>query len=146
MNHIVMVTVGIVLLMEAMMDFRWKEIAVWRLCLYGIVICCYLLLTNQNIDFKECFFGIGIGVFFLLFAKISNEAVGYGDGAVILMLGSIIGGKDLLRILCLAFFLLMMAAMGLFVWNRFGLDKIKKKRLAFLPFLFLGYLGGIMLW
>lgn len=78
--------------------------------------------------------GAGVGLFFLLVSKITKEAIGYGDGWMICILGTFLGISDLLEVLAAAWLLLSMTAMICLVkkWSR-------KTAFPLVPFLMTGY-------
>ena len=63
-----------------------------------------------------------------------------GDGLMIFAMGSVLNAGELMEILCLSFLLC-----GIYAGLQLGL--LKKKRnteIPFVPFLLVGYLGGIL--
>lgn len=80
------------------------------------------------------------GALLLLLAGGSREAVGYGDGWSILLLGLLLGGKAAFGILLLAFLL----ASAYALWLTAGRRQSAKYRFAFLPYIGAGFL--IWLW
>lgn len=66
--------------------------------------------------------------------------MGIGDGLMIFAMGSVLNAGELMEILCLSFLLC-----GIYAGLQLGL--LKKKRnteIPFVPFLLVGYLGGIL--
>ena len=79
------------------------------------------------------------GMLLLLLGRITSQAVGYGDGWVILILGLFLAPAELLGILGLASALAGIWALYLVVRKR------KDQEIPFLPFLLLGFAGGVLL-
>lgn len=110
--------------------------------LYGAAaaaVCCNLLFRYQ--PFRTSFYGALLGGCFLLLARLTKEAIGYGDGIGIAVTGIFTGGTKLLLLLTLA--LLLSACYG-----TAGLLLHKKSSsdaMPFFPFLFLAAVGGIFL-
>ena len=83
----------------------------------------------------------GIGVFIILIALISGGMVGFGDGLLILTMGSVLGAGELAGILCGALLLC-----GIYSGIEYlMLKKSRSEEIPFVPFLLIGYLGGIFL-
>lgn len=121
-------------------DIKSKELPVAFLQAFGIWgIVCNFMLRYQS--FKEVLAGIGIGLLFLVIGKLTEEAIGYGDGYGIMILGVFLGWKMTAGIVCLA--LILSALYGVY---RIILGKgSMKERMAFFPFMFLSAAGGIWL-
>lgn len=84
---------------------------------------------------------MGIGVFIILIALISGGMVGFGDGLLILTMGSVLGTGELAGILCGALLLC-----GIYSGIEYlMLKKSRSEEIPFVPFLLIGYLGGIFL-
>ena len=82
-----------------------------------------------------------IGAIFLLASVITGGALGMGDGWVMLALGCMTGTTVYLRTLGSGLFLsAVVSALLLTVFHR-----SRKTEIPFIPFLFLGYTGGIFI-
>ena len=79
--------------------------------------------------------GIGVGVLFLLASKVTEEAIGYGDGWMICILGTFLGISDLLEVLAAAWLLLSVTAMICLVKKKWS----RKTAFPLVPFLMTGY-------
>ena len=75
------------------------------------------------------------GLLFLIIGRITHEAVGYGDGLIIILMGMYM---DLWRLLFCLFISAMIA--GVFAFILLVIKKDRKKEIPFVPFLLLGYL------
>ncbi len=79
--------------------------------------------------------------FIILIALISGGMVGFGDGLLILTMGSVLGTGELAGILCGALLLC-----GIYSGIEYlMLKKSRSEEIPFVPFLLIGYLGGIFL-
>ena len=117
-------------------DIRKKE-SVYR-CFYflagGI-----LWRIRQGLLWPAGIISMGIGVFIILIALISGGMVGFGDGLLILTMGSVLGAGELAGILCGALLLC-----GIYSGIEYlMLKKSRSEEIPFVPFLLIGYLGGI---
>ena len=77
----------------------------------------------------------------ILIALISGGMVGFGDGLLILTMGSVLEAGELAGILCGALLLC-----GIYSGIEYlMLKKSRSEEIPFVPFLLIGYLGGIFL-
>ena len=125
-------------------DIREKEISLWKLQIYGFLILGIFLsrfFIQKNSLFsllEKGIFGLIPGLLFLFLAKASKEAVGYGDGIILLFIGISIGFWQCLGVLFTALLGIFLAeAMILILAGR-----KKNVRIPFLPFLLTGMAGG----
>ena len=88
----------------------------------------------------EVICGAGIGGLVLMLALVSREAVGAGDGMILIVAGIILGFLGVLELLMTALLLTGIAALFLLVVKRKG----RAYRLPFVPFLLAAYLLQLM--
>lgn len=88
----------------------------------------------------EVICGAGIGGLVLMLALVSREAVGAGDGMILIVAGIILGFWGVLELLMTALLLTGIAALFLLVVKRKG----RAYRLPFVPFLLAAYLLQLM--
>lgn len=127
----------IFLALNAWNDLRRKKIlliTVWIFGVAGIV----LNICTGEMDMTTAA-ALLPGGLFLTISKTTNQAVGYGDGIVILVMGVYQGLWGTVNSVMIGLFLAALWAMGLTVFRK----KKKQDNFAFLPFLLLGYLGGM---
>lgn len=125
---------------NAVSDIRTKKIIGWSAGIFGLFGLLYgFILGGLNL------FTVAIallpGIVFLIIGKLSREAFGYGDGIVVLIMGLYIGIQKLVDSLLIA---LLLAG----VWSIVLMVFLKKKKQAefpFVPFVLLGYLGGLFI-
>ncbi len=138
------ITAGIFLTVGAFWDIREKRISqVWmRLgLLVGLGCMIYGCVTGQR-GVMEILTACLPGALFLLISAVTHEQMGSGDGLALLVLGGLLGAKRV-------WFIWMISLGGVFLFGMMLLILKKgtgKTRIAFFPFLLLGYLviaGGV---
>jgi len=121
-------------------DFRKKQIPILLLLgMSGLVVGALIICQTGSVQAKVL--GGSLGLFFFLISKCTNEAVGYGDSWIILLLGIHLGSFVLLQIL-------FVASLSAGVCSLFLLWKRKWKRhftLPFVPYLTIAYMGVMFL-
>ena len=90
---------------------------------------------------KSILLGAGVGALFLIVGAFTKEAIGYGDGLGIMIVGILEGCRSLLFILIIAFCL--SSIWGL--WKLLVLRTNKDETMPFYPCLFLASIGGLLL-
>lgn len=130
--------IGGALLYMAVYDLRKKVIPLYMILVIGIITILHTILC-RSLPLAQLLFGLGIGIFFLVFSKITREAVGYGDSLVLLCLGMFLGGSLLSKMIMVAtlgsslFAIVVGIVKG---WNR-------KLTLPFIPFVCASYVGVV---
>ena len=95
--------------------------------------------NNQNL--KEMMLGSLVGMVLLMIGWFTREAIGYGDGFGVVVLGMVEGFSMTIQIVWLAFVL-----SGIYgLWQLIILRKGKTDSIPFFPFLFLAKLGALIL-
>ncbi len=132
-------------------DWREKQISLWKIWLYAIVIVIYEIwcflggFLGGHKEISEWMIGVltGIlpGIGMLIMGKLSQEAIGYGDGYLTLILGFSMGFWEILGILGIALFGVFGVAVYLVVIRK----RSRNSQIAFVPFLLLG-MAGTALW
>lgn len=132
--------IGALLFILGIQDIKRKEISCWWLIsLLPLIV--IELATPSEITFIERIFGILLGLFFVILSKVTRGQIGIGDGYVLCAIGVILGiGKSTI-LLSYAFLLTSVVSIVLLVFFRWN----RKKTIPFVPFLFLGYLGCILI-
>lgn len=124
-------------------DIREKQIPVPMLVLTGCAGTGIQFFEN-SVSLGSWFGGVFLGTFMLGVAFITGEAVGYGDGWLILVMGMSLGFAGSLASMLMAF-----GASALFGGCLLAFKKVKRDyRIPFAPFLFFGsaiycLMGGI---
>ena len=111
-------------------DIREKKISIFKVLLFALAGISYRLITG---DFS--WQGIGGSLFpgsiLLMLALLTNESIGYGDGATVLALGLWMGG----------WFTGMAVIFGILlsgIWGVICIFRSRNEPIAFIPFLLLG--------
>ncbi len=120
----------------AFLDAKYKEFPV-TVPVTGFVAGLVLQLVIGRLGIIEIAGGCALGAVFLLVAKISRNAVGYGDGLVLVSTGAFLGitGNVILLMVSLALAVLFAVVM-------LALKKMKRKsQIAFVPFMLGGFVA-----
>lgn len=117
------------------MDIKTKRIPMWILGA-GILAAFVFRVLQRKQMMVLWLSGGAVGLVFLVVGKITREALGYGDGVLIGILGIYLGIWDLLCLLLTAFFLAALYAAGLLTVRKFR----KKTAFPFVPFLGMAYI------
>lgn len=133
----VKIILGILLLVESIIDIKSKKVWLWMPFLAGIVGLGYRILKGYT-NIPEV--GAILAVFLLLFliSKITKESLGMGDvwviGSLLLAIGLVEGIKSIF----IGFLLTGIYGGILMVIKKCG----GKTRIPFIPFLLAGFIGG----
>ena len=135
-----------ILLLCSVEDGKQKTVTLWKIGFYGIFVMGTfigeVLFQGENIYEKSVFALMGSipGILFFIISKASEEAIGYGDCWIILLMGLSVGIWNTLGILSMALFGAFLWAVFIFVRNRGRKDR----EIPFLPFLTMGMAGAYM--
>lgn len=124
----------------ACLDLKMKSLPVWLLMTASVSLGIYRV-CNWEESGALWLGGAGIGILFLIISRLTDEAIGYGDSWMILLLGIYLGLWDILWLLSIAFVLSGMTSVVLLVRNRYS----RKLSFPFIPFLALSYAGVMYL-
>lgn len=130
--------INIYLFWGAWVDLRKKAISnlyLWLGGMAGIVYNFIKMLTGEFV-LEERFMAILPGIFMLAIAKITNEKIGYGDGWVILILGSFLKFSEIYRLLQFAVILAAVVSVSFIIVKKAG----REYKMPFLPFLWIAYI------
>jgi len=117
----------------SVVDIKRRKIPLSWLLLGGVLMFVIKRLIYPASAFQT-FLGIVIGMLFLLLSKLTNEAIGEGDGILILIIGIACGGSYAIFAIIIACMLLCMV--GAVVKIRAKVTR--KTQLPFYPFLTVG--------
>ena len=119
-------------------DIRTREVSLLSIVVFGIVgmvRACFLGTVSVDLVWNVC-----MGVAVIGLSIISKGAVGMGDGLLFLSLGTVLPFEELLTAFLLGLF--FCCFWGIVVLCLSG--KVKKTEMPFVPFLMLGYIGGLI--
>lgn len=129
----------------SVIDFRKKELPAGFLAGFaaaGLAVQVGVLLGGDGIESCVSWIAGGAaGILLLGAAKLTNEAIGYGDALTAAVVGIWLGVIPLMEI----FFLGLCLAAGYSAWLFLVKKTGGKYRIAFLPFLMAGYLIWLLL-
>lgn len=118
---------------QGIIDFKYKKIPLCLSVAGAILGVVFSLVEGRA--FREIGFSVVPGILALLFAKITKEILGYGDGIVFLVMGLYLNLEQLLSVVLLSFVLAGFVGIILLVIFK----KNKDDRIPFLPFLGVAY-------
>lgn len=128
------------LIIETREDIENRELALEKL-IFFLLIGLLLKIFWLHGNIAELLSGMSVGMVLLVVSYLSDEALGYGDGMVVLITGVLCGIKMTIVTVSFAFLFMSIAAMVLLVSNGF----FYKERVPFVPCILAGFLGGIFL-
>lgn len=137
---------GIVLALWALEDGRRKSVSRISLIAGGCflyaagLLCCGTETVTAGKRVLESGAGVLPGILLLLCARIWKRSVGTADGIVFLFLGPLLGFWKAFALLWVSLILFCLACAVLLLAGRITV----KSRIAFLPFVFAGYLGCLL--
>lgn len=121
-------------------DVKSRELPLAFLTAFGLLgVACNIIWKYQSL--KEVLIGCCIGGIFLVVGWLTKEAVGYGDGLSLVILGVFEGFSGMIPIVFGAF--LLSGVYGL--WRIIGLGEAASDTMPFFPFLFLALIGVIVI-
>ena len=132
--------IGVLLFILGVQDIKQKEISCWWLISIVPLIISELIIPSE-ITLMERVFGGLLGLFFVIVSKVTKGQIGIGDGYVLCAIGVILGISKSTILISYAFLLTSVVSIVLLVFFRWN----RKKTIPFVPFLFLGYLGCILI-
>lgn len=126
----------IILIPASVQDIKEKSVSV---LITSVGLCAGLIinLILQTDKIPRLFLCIVPGLFLIACAWVTHEAIGYGDGLVMLAIGNIVGLASSTKILFLALMIAGFYSIGLMVVKKAGRGAV----VPFVPFLLIGVLG-----
>lgn len=118
---------------SAIQDIKEKRIRILP-CLVGIILGIVFNLIGEK-GIAAVFGGLVPGAFLLLCSAVSREAVGCGDGVILMAIGSIIGGVYGAMALMDALIVSGLVSLVLLTVKKAG----RSTTIPFVPFLFAGF-------
>lgn len=118
---------------QAGVDFKYKEIPVWLSIAGGVIGIVFCIIEKRF--FAEVILACLPGVLAFFFSWVSREAMGYGDGMTLVVMGLYLPIRQLLSVSLLAFWAAGVVAFVLLIIFR----KNGNYRIPFIPFLGLAY-------
>ncbi len=128
------------LLFLSVTDIRKRKLRLGIL-LAGFPIVTAVRLISRDIPAAILLAGAAVGITFLIISKATEEAFGYGDSILIMILGILLGFWSVLCLLVAAFFMAAVFSGIMLVKKRFT----RKSSMPFVPFLTAAYIGGMLI-
>lgn len=125
---------------NAWIDIRKRRISLFTAAVFLIAGIIFLMCEGR--DVKELLLTLSVVLFFLGFSIFSKGAFGLGDVWVLLGLCVMLETEKFFTVLCISMLLASGWSMILLVF----LHKNGKTEFPFVPFLLLGYVGGMLIW
>ncbi len=142
-NAIALIINGLVfllLLICSVDDIHKKTIHLKKLIIFMIPIVIGTLIRT-DIGIIQCITGMIVGVLFIVISKVTRGAIGMGDGLLLCVTGLGLGIWRNLEMLCYALLFAAIYSSILLIRN----FRNRKRKIPFVPFLFLGYICCILL-
>lgn len=124
---------GVVLLIQGLIDLKHKEIPILVSVMGAVVGIGICILEKREIG--SLLLAILPGIVALLFARMSHEALGYGDGVLFVVMGIYLSLENVLEIALIAFGMAGVWALILITICR----KERSYQIPFVPFLTSAY-------
>ena len=121
-------------------DIRRKQISLWLTAVFGAAG--ILAAIGQGRWSWEILVSAVISCGFLGLGILTEGAIGLGDGWILLALGTVLTLREYLTVLLTGMGCCAVWAFILLMFRRCG----RQTEIPFVPFLLLGYLGGVWLW
>lgn len=132
--RIFIIIIGVLLFMAGIVDIRKKQISRGFL-LVLMLVCVAAAFCKEDFGIFDAAGGAAIGLCAIGVSMMARGQIGRGDGMVIAVVGLVLGGHRCLAAVCMASFIMCLAAIVVLVTKKGG----RGTRLAFLPALFTGY-------
>lgn len=131
---------GIILAAAGIEDLRKKEIHILYIAgMFVTAIIGILFMPEKNVF--SIFGGLSIGLCMIGLSVITEEQIGRGDGLVVAALGLMLGARNGLTMLCMASLIQSVVSVGFLITRKGN----KKTKVPFVPALFAGYIGSMMI-
>lgn len=124
----------------AIMDIKWKKLSLAAL-MSGFIILTAGFLCGRNIHVMLLAAGAGVGIVFMVVSRVTEEAFGYGDSILILIMGGFLGFWNILSLLVAAFSMAALFSIFMLLRKKFH----RKSAFPFVPFLTAAYIGGMII-
>lgn len=125
---------------NAWLDIKKREISLAGTGIFTLVGI-LLALKQGNLDWRYLA-AAGIGLIFLGISGLTGGKIGMGDGFLILALGTVLSLEELLTVLMIG--MAVCACYGGVLL--LGFRKSRNTCIPFVPFLLVGYVGGLLIW
>lgn len=129
----------IFLLFSSFLDIRKREISIPVTLMFGLAGVAYSIKTGRTMT--DYLIPLGIGILILGGSVLTRGQVGMGDGWMLLALGCMLRMECYIQMACIGM-LLAAAYSGVLM---LVFRKNRKTEIPLVPFLLLGYVGGMII-
>ena len=129
----------IFLLFSSLLDIRKREISIPVTLMFGLAGVAYSIKTGRTRT--DYLIPAAIGIFILACSILTRGQVGMGDGWLLMALGCMMRMESYIQMACIGM-LLAAACSGVLL---LVFRKSRKTEIPLVPFLLLGYVGGMVI-
>lgn len=129
----------IFLLFSSLLDIRKREISIPVTLMFGLAGVAYSFKTGRTMT--DYLIPAAIGIFILACSILTRGQVGMGDGWLLMALGCMMRMESYIQMACIGM-LLAAACSGVLL---LVFRKSRKTEIPLVPFLLLGYVGGMVI-
>ena len=129
----------IFLLFSSLLDIRKREISIPVTLMFGLAGVAYSIKTGRIMT--DYLIPAAIGIFILACSILTRGQVGMGDGWLLMALGCMMRMESYIQMACIGM-LLAAACSGVLL---LVFRKSRKTEIPLVPFLLLGYVGGMVI-
>lgn len=129
----------IFLLFSSLLDIRKREISIPVTLMFGLAGVAYSIKTGRIMT--DYLIPAAIGIFILACSILTRGQVGMGDGWLLMALGCMMRMESYIQMACIGM-LLAAACSGVLL---LVFRKSRKAEIPLVPFLLLGYVGGMVI-
>ena len=116
-EYIIKGLIGLLLIIAAIQDIRWKKIKVGTVLTAAIIICfCVLFCSKPSV--LDSLLGAALGLGVVLLSKITGGKIGVGDGLVLGITGIGLGFWSNIELFALALFMAAVFSIGLLCFSQ----------------------------
>ena len=121
-------------------DIRERELPILFFAIFGsLAVIGSYFSKDRNVE--NVFMGICVGSLFLIIGWLTKEAIGYGDGVGLIILGIFEGWPGMIPVVVGAFLLL-----GIYgIWRLLGCGDSRFDEMPFYPFLLISFIEVMIL-
>lgn len=139
MDWIFKLTITCFLGILAVVDYKKKQVSNIAL-LIGLIIVIVNYVIFQPITISSLIGGILVGFILLGISYITRQKIGIGDGLIVILLGANLGFEGVVFVLLYALTLSAIWAAVLLIIKKVN----RYHTIAFIPFIFIGYIGVLI--
>lgn len=129
---------GLLLLVTAVQDIKRKEVSLWLLGVFGVlgIGAAFLTGAEEPAALIGAAGGAAVGILVILVSRLTEGAIGMGDGLLLTVTGIYLGFRENLCLFLCGTFLAAALSVILLIMKKVT----RKTACPFIPFLFAGYL------